>query len=286
MHGFEHQSEALDILERAYNHWKPDWTFFLYSGGYDSVCSTHLGWAWAKDKGIAHRSKVVSADTGVAADGWREYVGNIARLEGWTHEILDNPDPDFYFKNVRKFGMPYTKQMHWQIMYRNLKERTFDKLRAAHKGVNRRSRCMLVSGMRREESVQRKNTPEWIKDGSALWVSPLVDWTTAHIREYRISHNFPINPYYEMGLGSGDCQCNWGQFITIEELERYSPILAAKIRPAHEYCLAQFGYGYGERPTDTLLAERAGQMTLPGIEPLVNLCSGCGRADTLLNLLR
>lgn len=278
-------SEAIDIIDRAYEHWRPSWIFALYSGGYDSVSSTHFAWKWAEARGLTHKVKVISADTGVSADGWRDYVARVARSQTWLHEIRTNPDPNFYYKNVREYGMPYTKQMHWQIMYRNLKERTFDALRAEHK-ENRRDRCMLVTGMRRDESHQRASTPEWLEDGAGLWVSPLVNWTGKQVRELRIALNIEINPFYEKKLGSGDCECNWGGFLTMEELEQASPQLAARIRPEHNHCLRMHGYGYGERPTDTLLAERAGQMTLPGVEPLVNLCASCERADPLVIALK
>lgn len=275
--GLQRVSEALDILDRAYSHWRPSWIFLLYSGGYDSVCSTHIAWAWAKAAGVEHKVKVISADTGVAADGWREYVARVSRSEGWRHEIWDNPNPDFYFENTREYGFPYTREMHGKIMYRNLKERTIDALRAAHKS-NRRDRCMLVTGMRRDESAERANTPEWLEDGAGLWVSPLVTWTDVDVMEYRVSHGFEPNPFYETVGGSGDCECNWGQFTDLETIEKYSPILGAKIRPVHEHCLEKFKYGYGERASDALISERAGQMLLDGVEPIMNLCATCSRA--------
>ena len=272
-----HIGEALDILNRAYDYWQPSWIFCLYSGGYDSVCSAHIGVAWAREKGIEHKTKVISLDTNVSADGWREYVSRVARREGWTHEIWDNPQPEFYYENAREFGFPHTKEMHWKIMYRNLKERTLDAVRAAHKG-NRRDRCMLVSGMRRAESAQRANTPELLEDGAGLWVSPLVNWTDVNVWEHRTALGFEENPFYETVGGSGDCECNWGQFVDLETLERYSPQLAGRIRPVHEHCLREHGYGYGEKPSNGLIAERAGQMTLEGIEPIMNLCATCSRA--------
>lgn len=274
--GLERTNEALDILDRAYAHWRPNWIFLLYSGGYDSVCSTHIANAWAQARPHGH-TKVISLDTGVAADGWREYVTLVGLRENWVHEIWNNPKPDFYFENAREFGFPYTKQMHWQMMYRNLKERTLDAVRRAHK-VNPRDRCMLVSGVRRDESVERADTPEWLEDGAALWVSPLVNWTKRNIYEYRLVHDFEPNPFYETVGGSGDCECNWGQFTDIDTLEHYSPKLAARIRPVHEECLLKFGYGYGERASAGLIAERAGQATLPGIEPIMNLCASCARS--------
>lgn len=269
--------ESFDILTRAYEHWKPNWIFLLYSGGYDSVCSTHIAWAWAKV--VPHgRVKAVSINTGVAADGWREYVSRVASAERWTHEFWDNPNLEFYYENSRAYGTPYTKQMHGSVMYRNLKERAIDAGRARHK-EHFHDRCMLVSGMFRAESHDRRNTPEWLEDGAGLWVSPIVNWTKRNIYEYRLLHDFEPNPFYETVGGSGDCECNWTCDTTVEVLERYSPKLAAKIRPVDEECRAKFGYGYGERGDNgDLIAERAGQMTLPGIEPIVNLCASCSRA--------
>lgn len=267
-------SEALDILTRADQHWKSSWIFFLYSGGYDSLCSTSIGVAWARDIGIEHKVKVISLDTGVAADGWRDYVTRVARREHWNHEIWDNPDPEFYFKNVLEFGTPYTRQMHWQIMYRNLKERTLDAVRRAHK-TSQRDRCLLISGMRRDESPQRANTPEMLADGAALWVSPVVYWRDTDIYEHRVSHSFEPNPFYETVGGSGDCCCNWTCKVKLARLKQYSPILAAKIEVINPEIIQRHGYGYGERPSQALLAERAGQMTLPGIEPVMNLCGAC-----------
>ena len=213
----------------------------------------------------------------MATDGWREYVTRVAKRENWTHEIWDNPNPDFYYENCREYGFPHTKQMHGTVIYRNLKERTLDAVRRAHKS-GARDRCMLVSGMRREESAERANTPEWLEDGAGLWVSPLVDWTEVDVWEHRTALSFEPNPFYETVGGSGDCQCNWGQFVDLPTLEKYSPNLAAKIAPLHEYCLQVHGYGYGEKPSKGLLAERAGQMTLEGVEPIVNLCATCSRA--------
>src|SRR5690606_5248894 len=195
-----------------------------------------IGVAWARDKGIEHKTKVISLDTGVATDGWREYVTRVGKREGWTHEIWDNANPEFYYENSREYGFPHTKQMHGTVIYRNLKERTLDAVRRAHKN-GARDRCMLVSGMRREESADRANTPEWLEDGAGLWVSPLVEWTSVDIYEHRIALNFEPNPFYETVGGSGDCQCNWGQFVDLPTLEKYSPKLAAKIAPLNEYCL-------------------------------------------------
>lgn len=280
----ERSGEALDILTRAYNFWKPNWIFLLYSGGNDSVVSTHIANAWARAIPHGH-VKAISIDTHVSADGWRDYVTRVANKENWTHEIWDNPDPEFYYNNCREFGTPHTREMHWMIMYRNLKERAIDAVRRAHK-TGQRDRCMLVSGFRRDESTERADTPEWLEDGAGLWVSPLVNWTERDVYEYRLVHAFEPNPFYETVGGSGDCECNWTRNTSVATLERYSPVLASKIRPMDAECRLKFGYGYGDTPSKGLIAERAGQMPLPGIMPLINLCAGCSARDPLEATMR
>lgn len=269
-------ADAERILTESYNRWKPSWIFCLYSGGYDSLCATHITVAWANRLGIADRVKVISLDTNVSADGWRDYVMTVAESLGWNHEIWMNPNPDFYYENSKQYGMPYTKLMHGTVIYRNLKEKTLDKVRSSYKTAHR-DRCMLVSGMRREESLQRATTPEQLEDGAGLWVAPLVEWTSSDALHYRTDNALPENPFYETLGGSGDCYCNWHCNNTLAQLWKHSPNLASRIEPVHNYCLEHHGWGYGERPSNALIAERRGQLTLPGVEPLVSLCASCER---------
>lgn len=272
----QHIDTSIRIVEEALHDWKPSVVLMLYSGGYDSLVTTHIAMQTMRALGKEHMTRVVSLDTHVSADGWREYVSGIGKSMQWNHEIWDNPDPGFYYHSVLEHGMPYTRQLHWQIMYRNLKERTLDKVRAHYK-THIRDRCILISGMRRAESIQREKTPEALPDGAALWVSPIVHWSNEQVYEYRVSHSFPVNPFYETTGGSGDCCCNWTCSIDLDVLKKHSPRLAARIEPVSNECIRKFGWGYGERPSKALIAERRGQMVLPGIEPVMNLCAGCSR---------
>lgn len=272
----QHIDTSIRIIEKAFWEWKPSAVFMLYSGGYDSLVSTHIAMQTLRALGKEHLATVASIDTCLSADAWQHYVATTAASFNWHHEIWMNPRPEFYYEFVRTSGTPYTRQIHWQMMYRNLKERALDIGRASRKN-HPRDRCLLISGMRRAESPERANTPETLKDGAGLWVSPIVYWSDMQVYEYRVSRSFPVNPFYETIGGSGDCACNWTCKTSLDLLWQYSPLLASQIQPVSDEAKAKFGWGYGERPSKTLIAERRGQMVLPGIEPVMNLCAGCDR---------
>ncbi len=63
-----------------------------------------------------------------------------------------------------------------------------------------RSRCVLVMGIRREESPNRANTPFWGFDpdlGIMNWF-PVVDWSRDQVIKYIQRWGIPLNPVYEV----------------------------------------------------------------------------------------
>ncbi|MDX2140291.1 MAG: phosphoadenosine phosphosulfate reductase family protein [Chloroflexota bacterium] len=240
----------------------------LFSGGYDSAVATHVAMAWSRER-RQWRVEVASIDTHVSADGWRDYVSDVANAQGWKHRIWDNPDPDWYYRDSALNGFPYTRAMHGRIVYRMLKERTIDKMRRQIKQY-RSDSVLLVAGIRRAESLQRATAAEWQRDGLATWAHPLINWSDDDTSSYRLDAKLPLNPFYNWGAGSGDCQCNWGRFISLRVLRKYSPLLASRIEPADAACRAKYGYGYGEKPT-----KPAPDPAINKPEPIVNLCASC-----------
>jgi len=104
---------------------------------------------------------------------------------------------------------------------------------------------------------------------------------------YRVEHSLPDNPFYNTVKGSGDCQCNWGNFIDLPTLKYYSPILASgNVEMIDNISRVEHGYGwYGKPPKpvnenqmtmfdvdlDNLAIRREGELTSPF------LCQGCSR---------
>jgi 3'-phosphoadenosine 5'-phosphosulfate sulfotransferase (PAPS reductase)/FAD synthetase len=270
------------ILEEAYQKYKPSHVIALTSWGHDSMVSTSNAYGWALHHEDDINFRVISLDTGLASDKWALWAKEAAWTIGYEKcfSIYDNPDVGFnwYAQDALKYGFGYTPSKHTNFYYRMLKERTIRKI-VKHYKSSRHDHIMFVSGVYRAESLARANVPEYEKMGSSIWVNPLCYWTKAQIESYRVNHGFPDNPFYQSTGGSGDCNCNWGQFVSLAQFKYYNPVLGSKLETLSNEVKKIHGYGWGEKPSAGLLAENRGQLTLLGIEPLVtpNLCAGCTR---------
>ena len=251
----------------------------LYSGGYDSAVTAHVAHDWAKRHGHSMKFTAVSVDTLLSADGWREYVQKYTRQMRWPHIIMDNPEPDWYFDWTAENGFPYSPSTH-TIAYQRLKERAILAYMASVKR-RRSDRVLFCSGIRQSESRERMKLSAPInhpRRGSAVFVNPIFYWGEQEKTDYMVAHDMPMdNPFYETVGGSGDCSCNWGQFVTMETFAQHSPIRAAEIEPHHQACRARHGYGWGERPSRYAQRIARGQMPMFSDEGLPVLCFGCRR---------
>lgn len=268
-------TEPQRILTTAIETWNPVALVSLFSGGYDSAITTH----------VLHRLnthglpiQVWAIDTKLSTDGWRDYVTGVAAGQGWNFQIYDN-EIGFreFVELVRLYGCPYSRQGHTTV-FRRLKERGFDAILKMNK-KNWNDKVLFVSGMRRAESAERKASKEVERIGKSnkIFAAPIVGWENDECDYYRIENNLPDNPFYDTVGGSGDCQCNWGLFITLLQLAKHSPKLAAgNVALINELSKLLHGYGWGEKP-------RHGQQeffeNLTGEAELTSpfLCAGCSR---------
>lgn len=275
----EHIQQAYDILDRAYREYKPSHVVTLTSWGHDSQVSTDIANRWRKRHTTPlHHFRVATINTGLSCDGWVQWCERQARSRGYPY-LMWHPDSElgfnWYAKNARAYGFPYSRAGH-SMQYRMLKERTINRIRRTY-SQHRKDRVLFVSGQYRAESEYRSNIDYHWRNGNTAWASPLADWTKDQIQQYRVDNDLPSNPFYERVGGSGDCNCNWGNFVTLQRLKQTDPKLAAKLEPLDAEVKALHGWGWDETPSKGLLAERAGQLTLPSIEPLTgaDLCAAC-----------
>ena len=237
------------------------------------MIATHLTHSLLPDAKL----KVWSIDTMLSADGWREYVSAVADESGWDHAIFSNETGFAQFvQTVKEKGCPRTRTMHTYV-YQKLKERAIDALHMMYKKT-RNDKTLFVSGMRRAESKYRQNADEVARVGKSnkIFVAPIVYWSDEHCAQYRIDNDLPDNPFYGTVKGSGDCQCNWGNFITMGTLQLYSPKLAAgNVAMLDQISRDLHGYGWDGSPNMEPLfpisAPEEPQMTTPF------LCAGCKR---------
>jgi 3'-phosphoadenosine 5'-phosphosulfate sulfotransferase (PAPS reductase)/FAD synthetase len=274
--------QARKIIQDAIDEYKPVSIVALYSGGYDSLVMTH----------VVHNHfggiKVRSINTMMSADGWEDYVRKVASRYGWNHGVYRNERGfEQYKKWVAGQGQPYTPSSHHKV-YNRLKGRAIDAMKRDEKrGHSRTAKVLFLSGIRKFEGASAKRaklTSPYSHYGSAVFCNPLFWWRDDDLIKYRIANNLPENPFYDTVSGSGDCQCNWGQFTDMETLVKHSPELAkGNVSEIDRISRENHGYGWGESPDYWTQQEKKGQRTLFDLpesddaQTTPFLCANCSR---------
>jgi 3'-phosphoadenosine 5'-phosphosulfate sulfotransferase (PAPS reductase)/FAD synthetase len=276
---WEAQGEANAILHDVIGRHDPSHVFALFSGGHDSLCSTHLASRHPRFTAVVH------VNTEIGIERTRVFVRETCREFGWPLLEYRPPGPPFrdregrpwgregqtaYEALVERFGFPGPR---WHgVMYRRLKERCLRQLQRDHREGNRP--VVLVSGVRRQESRRRMGhmTRETI-EGRRVWCAPIIEWDDHDKTAYREAHGLPTNEVAKRLCMSGECLC--GAFARpgeLAEVEAVDPPTARYIRSLE---LLVSGAGvkrcrWGEKPAP------AGKKRKPRADqPWLPLCHGC-----------
>ena len=212
---------SVAILESAAAELKPEAAFAMFSGGHDSLCSTHL----AMSTGIPQA--VVHINTGIGIPQTREFVRNTCAAYGWP--LLEYHPPKLTYRDiVLKFGFPGPGFHH--VPYRWLKERAIDAIVREHKRT-RRGKVMLITGVRRSESTRRMgHIKPLVTKGARAWVAPIIGWDDHDKNEYMQEYKIPRNEVVDLLCMSGECLC--GAFAKpgeLDEVRTWFPGTAAEI---------------------------------------------------------
>ena len=195
-------------------------TAILYSGGNDSTTLAHI---FKKRADVA-----IHANTGIGIEKTREFVRQTCAQWGLPL-IEEHPPPGSTYRElVLDQGFPGPAH-HWK-MYQRLKERCLRQARRKLVTNPRKERVVFLAGRRREESSRRSNVPISERDGSVVWVSPLVYWTKADLNTYRSMYAVPRNEVSDLLHMSGECLC--GAFAhrgELEEIGYWFPDVKAEI---------------------------------------------------------
>lgn len=181
----------------------------LFSGGHDSTVLAHR----CRD----YYDELAFIDTGTAVPGVREFVQEYAAWIDKPLRILEAGDA--YRLMVLgggarpKDGKPHVARgfpgsgQHGRA-YIRLKERQLEKLRRDLKaGHPRSARVLYLSGVRRDESARRKGRMPVTRVGGTVFCNPLIDWTGAEMRRYRVEHELPESDVAALIHRSGECNC-------------------------------------------------------------------------------
>lgn len=260
------------ILSETLARYKPSLIVCSYSGGYDSMIATHKALRWAKQNAHSTNVLTVAVDTLIHADGWLEYVKQSAKTIGARRfEICETTMLNKWIADVGAHGFAYSRAQH-KIYFYYLKQNAFRAV-VAHYKKHKSDRIMFITGVRRAESKERADTPESERIGSNVWCNPLVNWSEQDVHEYRIEHDLPENPFYNLTNNSGDCLCNWHREIPLKAVTGKAFVVISALDSVSR---ERFGYGYGEKPSKAMKQEIAGQLPLDFSETPY-LCAGCER---------
>lgn len=166
----------------------------LFSGGHDSLVSTHV--VMEKHDGDV----VVHIDTGTGIEENLDFVKDVCESFGWPLEII-RPNTTLE-EFAKKWGFPKAAAHSW--IYRYLKDHPLHKF--ARDCENKPN---FYTGVRKAESDRRmKTVSEETEDvGQWVWHSPIAEWSDQDIEDYIEIHNLPRNPVVDHIGRSGECFC-------------------------------------------------------------------------------
>lgn len=192
------EQHAYEVIEQAVKEYKLDAVYALLSGGHDSLTATYIASQHPKFAGCIH----AETRTGYIANEVTKFVVEVCKQYNW-HLIKKHPATS-YIMLVADYGFPGAARH--MFMYRYLKERP---IAAAKKEATKRSgkRIGFITGMRRQESVQRADTEPFHKVKSDYFIAPIYDWSKQECEALINRRDIPLNPV-SLALGiSGECGC-------------------------------------------------------------------------------
>jgi hypothetical protein len=178
---------------------QPVKSYALFSGGDDSTLTLRLM------AGLIDAA--VFVDTGTGLECARRHVEDTAAKWGVELIILRTPW-SVYESELLRFGFPNSAQH--PTYYQKLKDdrlREFLRLIRAKHYRSRHDRVMFFTGIRRHESRKRAVAPEQRKEGSLIWVNPIVDFDSELMMAARMEFDLPRSEASIHAHRSGECLC-------------------------------------------------------------------------------
>jgi 3'-phosphoadenosine 5'-phosphosulfate sulfotransferase (PAPS reductase)/FAD synthetase len=267
--------EPLGVVREINDRFSPVANFACFSGGHDSLVSTH--WAMNNVPGC----KVLHCNTGIGIERTREYVRDVCKEYGW--ELEEEFQEGVYEQWCLKYGFPGPAQH--SRMYQRLKERSIYKaMRRAKENKPRRSSVVFISGIHKGESLIRSGYDRPAsKIGSQTWVNPFYYAAPDVFDEYRNENSLPLNPI-KLAIGmSGECGC--GAFAKKGEFKLWEsacPRFAERIRTLEQKVEdAGKPWGWESGPPQWYLDQQKGQMLMP----FMPMCQSCNKRDEISELV-
>jgi 3'-phosphoadenosine 5'-phosphosulfate sulfotransferase (PAPS reductase)/FAD synthetase len=264
-----------EIIKKAIQDYKPIHALLLFSGGHDSMVSTHLA-ASILDK-IGFNYTVYHGDTSICIKETRDYLKTQCKTYGWKLEIRSPKEGETYKDIVQKYGFPGPTPIAHGIMYRRLKERALRRF-ISHEIKSKpqaRENVILISGVRKAESKIRMGYKDAVKkEGSKIWTAPCFGFQKSDIENYLKDHNIKRNIVKDTIGISGECLC--GCFSDKGEYDKicqHFPQAADQIDQLHDLAIENGKHWHWTQgPTEWEKLYPKDQMCLD-----LGMCSNCSR---------
>lgn len=205
---------AKQIIAEAIEQYNPVKVLLMFSGGHDSLTSTHYAAQYLRQIGVDFT--VYHGDTTIGIRETQDFVKQVCEKYGWDLAIRSAPDGHKYEDIVRQKGFPGPSAHRY--MYIRLKERALLKYITHEVKSSSRAKenVLLITGIRKSESrIRMGYIHETQKDGSRVWCNPIFWWSEKQCEDYRAENNLPRNPVKDKICISGECLC--GAFAAKEE---------------------------------------------------------------------
>lgn len=290
------------IVADAIAEHKPVEIVSAYSGGNDSVVSTHFG---ATEYGAAALNCNTTTGCPETTCHIREFCQRqkIQLIEK-TAPTTGPPKPRPGRPNVlspkdlpagkwtdggtayEEFALNFSfpgPAMHGR-MYQRLKGRSIEAfVREAKQGHKRTASVLIISGIRHDESRVRAGYQRAVsKVGSQIWVNPFYYSTGVDFEAYRQEFGLPRNPIKDIVGISGECCCGaYAGEREIERVQKASPTNHAYLLDLQSRVQAN-GYPdsfWGKKPPQGYWDTKSGQMSLfeEDAGDWQPMCVGCGK---------
>lgn len=229
MNAPEHYQDAASIIGTSLSDHEPRSVFLLFSGGHDSLVSTHVSDRILRARGI--EPTVLHIDTTIGVPENETFVRDCAEQNGWDLRIIRNEEHDgkSYEEWVRDEGFP-TPSDHMYVYAHLKREAVRQVVREEKEG--RFDRVLFITGVYSAESNRRAGFHELERRvGAQVWLNPCFRWTDSQMGSYRSQNDLPTNELAAQYGKSPECLC--GAFAhpgDIQAVEDLCPALAEKLR--------------------------------------------------------
>lgn len=286
-------------IQSALQTYTPNAVFAGFSGGDDSLMTTHL-----LHQMLPERARTAHINTGIGFETTRKYVRDICEKREWRLEEVHAKEDcgQDYDEIVRGnctcaggFPGPAAHQPPNSYIYDRLKGRAVLQLHREWKGEYG-GKILLVTGIRKDESDRRMGYDDSVIDpdpafSGVIWVNPIYYVSAAERDQYIDRHGLQRNPVSRLIGSSGECLC--GAFDEdgqrLEELRAECELLGEmdlyeRIASLQKEVHDRYPWRWDERPPEWFAEAQNGQLGLEGLPSsgdqnrVARMCVGCGKA--------